>query len=123
MNEQQLETSAIEEVLETQEESEEEDELTFRLFVNGELVSWAKTLLYSHLEEIHTASGKKRKGYGGKLLLNIEKRAKAHCASTMKTRGGDFCSDEAAGFLNSLGYGFNPIEGEALRSSGLTKKL
>jgi hypothetical protein len=61
MNEKLLENSADEEILETQEESEEDDELIFRFFVNGEIVSWAKTLLYSYLKEIHTELEKKVK--------------------------------------------------------------
>jgi GNAT superfamily N-acetyltransferase len=47
MNEKHPETAAIEKIVETQEESEQDDEITLRLFANEELVSWAKTLLYS----------------------------------------------------------------------------
>jgi len=61
MNEKHPENAAIE-IVETEEESEQDDEITLRLFVNEEIVSWAKTLLYSFLEEIHTAHGEKRKG-------------------------------------------------------------
>jgi hypothetical protein len=59
MSKKNLEYSAKEEIFETQEESEDDDELTFKFFVNGEIVSWAKTLLYSYLKEIHTAVGGK----------------------------------------------------------------
>jgi GNAT superfamily N-acetyltransferase len=76
MNKNHSENTAIE-IVETQEESEEDDEMIFTLFANEKLVSWTKTLLYSFLEEIHTAHAKKRKGYGRKLLAHIEKKAKA----------------------------------------------
>jgi len=59
MNEKYPENAAIEKIVETQEESEQDDEITLRLFVNGELVSWAKTLLYSFLKRnTYCASGK-----------------------------------------------------------------
>jgi GNAT superfamily N-acetyltransferase len=109
MNKNNVENTAIE-IIEMQEESEEDDEITLRLFANGEIVSWAKTLLYSFLKEIHTAHAEKRKGYGGKLLFNIEKNAKTHGATTMKTGEIDPCNDEAVGFFRSMGYGLRPIE-------------
>ena len=68
MNEKHPETAAIEKIVETQEDSEQDDEITLRLFANEEIVSWAKTLLYSLLKEIHTAHREKHKGYGKKLL-------------------------------------------------------
>ncbi len=123
MTEKHLENSKHEEIIETQEESEEDDEVTFRFFVNGKLVSWAKTLLYSYLEEIHTAIGEKRKGYGRKLLSHIEKNAKAHGATAMKTCYYDSCNYEAAGFFRSMGYGLKPIENDAPRFLELTKRL
>src|SRR5271157_4089070 len=98
MSEKHLENFANERILETQEESEEDDEVTLRFFVNGKIVSWAKTQLYSYLEEIHTAIEEKRKGYGRKLLSHIEKNAKAHGATMMKAYC-DPCSEEAAGFF------------------------
>jgi len=79
MSDKYLESSTSREILEAQEESEEDNELTFTFFVKGEIVSWAKTLLYSYLKEIHTAIGKKRKGYGKKLLSHIKKMAQAWC--------------------------------------------
>jgi ribosomal protein S18 acetylase RimI-like enzyme len=112
MSKKHSENAAIE-IVEAQEESEEDDEITLRLFVNGEIVSWAKTLLYSFLEEIHTAHGEKRKGYGRKLLTHIEKNAKAHGATTMKTRDIDPCNDETVGFFRSMGYGLRSIENYA----------
>ena len=108
MNEKHPENTAIE-IVETQEESEEDDEITLRLFADGEIVSWAKTLLYSFLEEIHTAHAEKRKRYGRKLLVHIEKIAEAHGAATMKTSYIDSCSDEAVGFFRSMGYELKPI--------------
>lgn len=92
-------------------------------FVNGEIVSWAKTILYSYLEEIHTAIGEKRKGYGRKMLSQLEKIAKVHGATTMKICYYDSCSDEALGFFRSMGYGLKPIENGAPRFSEATKRL
>lgn len=122
MNEKHSENAAIE-IVETQEESEEDDEITLRLFANGEIVSWAKTLLYSFLKEMHTACGEKRKGYGRKLLVYIEKNAKAHGATTMKTGDIDPCSDEAIGFFRSMDYGLRPIENYATKFFEGTKRL
>jgi len=110
MSETQLDNSPIKEILETQEESEEDDEIIFRLFVNEKLVSWAKTLLYSFLKEIHTAHAEKRKGYGRKLLTHIEKNAKAHGVALMKTIEIDPCGHEATSFFVSMGYQLKPIE-------------
>ena len=112
-----------ERIVETQEESEEDDEIIFTLFVDGKIVSWAKTLLYSYLEEIHTACKEKRRGFGQKLLTHLEKNAKAHGATTMKAGCGNFCSDEAVGFFRSMGYGFKPIATEEPVFLGVTKKL
>jgi hypothetical protein len=99
----------IEQIVETQEESEKDDEIIFTLFVDGKIVSWAKTLLYNCLEEIHTASKEKRKGYATKLLSHIEKIAKAHGATNMKTAHYYSCSDEEAGFFRSMDYGLTRI--------------
>lgn len=66
-------------------------------------------------EEMHTARGEKRKGYGRKLLVYIEKNAKAHGATTMKTGDIDPCSDEAIGFFRSMDYGLRPIENYATK--------
>ena len=126
MSEKHLENSTNENMLETQEESEEDDELIFRFFVNGEIVSWAKTQLYNYLEEIHTVIGEKHNGYGRKLLSHIEKNAKAHGATTMKTYYSDSCSNEAAGFFRSMGYGLKPIkliENDSPRFLELIKRL
>jgi len=122
MNKNHSENTAIE-IVETQEESEEDDEITLGLFANGEIVSWAKTLLYSFLKEIHTAHGEKRKGYGRKLLTHMEKNAKEHGAATMKTSEIDPCNDEAVGFFRSMGYGLRPIENDVTRFLEGTKRL
>jgi ribosomal protein S18 acetylase RimI-like enzyme len=82
-----------------------------------------KTQLYSYLEEIHTAIGEKRKGYGRKLLSHIEKNAKAHGATTMKAYYYDSCSEEAVGFFKSMGYRLKPIEKDAPRFLEATKRL
>ena len=123
MNEKHPENAAIEKIVETQEESEQDDEITLRLFANGEIVSWAKTLLYSFLEEIHTAREEKRKGYGRKLLAYMEKNAKAHGATTMKTSGIDQCNDEAIVFFRSMSYRLRPNENDATGFLEGTKRL
>ena len=123
MNEKHPETAAIEKIVETQEESEQDDEITLRLFANEEIVSWAKTLLYSFQKEIHTAHREKRKGYGRKLLVYMDKNAKAHDATTMNTSGIDLCNDEAIGFFRSMGYGLRPIEDDATGFLEGTKRL
>jgi ribosomal protein S18 acetylase RimI-like enzyme len=123
MNEKHPENVVIEEIVETQEESEQDDEIILRLFADGEIVSWAKTLLYSFLEEIHTACEEKRKGYGRKLLGYMEKNAKVHGATTMKTIGIDPCNDEAIGFFRSMGYRLRPIENDAAGFLEGTKSL
>jgi GNAT superfamily N-acetyltransferase len=123
MNEKHPENAAIEEIVETQEESEQDDEITLWLFADGEIVSWAKTLLYSFLEEIHTAREEKRKGYGRKLLAYIEKNAKANGATTMKTSGIDQCNDEAIVFFRSMNHGLRPIENNATGFLEGTKRL
>jgi GNAT superfamily N-acetyltransferase len=123
MSEKQLENAAEEKIVETQEESEEDDEMIFKLFANEKLVSWAKTLLYSFLEEIHTAHVEKRNGYGRKLLSHIEKNAKAHGTTTMKTSEIDPCSDEAISFFISMGYELKPIVNDATGLLRGTKRL
>ena len=122
MNKNHSENTAIE-IVETQEESEEDDEITLRLFVDGAIVSWAKTLLYSFLKEIHTAHVEKRKGYGGKLLAYIEENAKAHGATAIKTSDIDPCNDEAVGFFRRMGYGLRPNENGVTRFLKGTKRL
>jgi hypothetical protein len=123
MNEKHPENTTIEKIVEMQEESEEDDEMIFKLFVNEKLVSWAKTLLYSFLEEIHTARVEKRKGHGRKLLAYIEKNANAHGAATMKTSEIDPCSDEAISFFISMGYELEPIANDATGLLRGTKRL
>jgi len=123
MNEKHPENVVIEEIVETQEESEQDDEIILRLFADGEIVSWAKTLLYSFLEEIHTAREEKRKGYGRKLLVYMEKNAKVHGATTMKTIGIDPCNDEAIVFFRSMNYRLRPIENNATGFLEGTKSL
>jgi len=123
MSNENLEYSAKEEIFETQEESEDDDEITFKLFVDGEVVSWAKTLLYSYFKEIHTAVGIKRRGYGGKLLSHIEKTAAAYGATSMKACFAVSCGGEAVGFFRSMGYRLEPIEAETPRFLEVRKIL
>jgi ribosomal protein S18 acetylase RimI-like enzyme len=123
MNEKHPENAAIEKIMDMQEESEEDDEMIFKLFVNEKLMAWAKTLLYSSLKDIHTANVEKRKGYGRKLLVHIEKNAKAHGATTMKTSEIDSSNDGAIGFLRSMGYRLRSIEHYGTCVFEGTKKL
>ena len=123
MSENHLYNSTNEEILEAQEESEEDDEIIFKLFANEKLVSWAKTLLYSFLKEIHTAKSEKRKGYGRKLLAHIEKTAEAHGVATMTTCEIDPCSDEATSFFVKMGYQLRPIENDLAGFLEGTKRL
>ena len=91
-------------IIETQEESEKDDEILFKLLVGGKTVSWAKCILYSDLEEIHTICLEKRKGYGRELLTFIEKNAQAHCATLMRTSDFAARNDEATAFLKYMFY-------------------
>jgi hypothetical protein len=95
-------------IVETQQESEIDDEILFTLFVDGKTVSWAKSILYSNLEDIHTACLEKRKGYGRELLTFIEKNAKNHGATLMRTSDFNACNDEATNFFKNGHYEVNP---------------
>jgi hypothetical protein len=95
-------------IIETQEESEKDDEILFTLFVDGKPMSWAKTILYSNLDDIHTACLEKRKGYGRLLLAFIEKNAQNHCATLIRTSNFDTCNDEATNFFKKMLYEINP---------------
>jgi GNAT superfamily N-acetyltransferase len=110
MSEKHPENAANEKTVDMQEESEEDDEMIFKLFVDEKLVSWAKTLLYSFLEDIHTANVEKRKGYGRKLLVYLEINAKEHGVNIMKTSEIDSSNDEAICFFRSMGYELRPME-------------
>jgi hypothetical protein len=46
MNAKHPENPIIEKIVETQEESKQDDEIILRLFADGEIASWARTLLY-----------------------------------------------------------------------------
>ncbi len=70
-----------------------------------------------------TAREEKRKGYGRKLLAYMEKNAKAHGATAMKTIGINPCNDEAIVFFRSMGYGLRPIENDATGFLEGTKRL
>lgn len=64
---------ANEKIVETQEESEEDDEITFALFVDGKIVSWAKTLLYSYLRNTYGSQGKTQRIWPKTARLHGEK--------------------------------------------------
>jgi hypothetical protein len=78
------------------------------ILFDGKIVSWAKTTLYSTLEDIHTACLEKRKGYCRLLLAFIEKTAQHHCATSMTTSDFDACNDEATDFFKNGRYEINP---------------
>ena len=96
------------EIVESQQESEVDDELLFTLFVDGKTMSWAKTILYGNLSDIHTAFLEKRKGYGRLLLTFIENNAQKHCATSMGTSDFNTCNDEATDFFKKMLYEVNP---------------
>lgn len=96
------------EIIITQEESEIDDEILFTLFIDGKKVSWAKTIIYSNLDDIHTASLEKCKGYGRELLTYIEKYAQRHCATSMRTSEFNICNDKAINFFKNMSYEITP---------------
>ena len=96
------------EIVETQQESEIDDEVLFTLFVDGKTVSWAKTILYGNLCDINTAFFNKRKGYGRQLLTFIENNAQKHCTTSMRTSDFNACNAEATNFFMSMLYQVNP---------------
>jgi hypothetical protein len=95
------------EIVETQQESEVDDETVFTLFVDGKVMSWAKTTLYSNLEDIRTARLEKRRGYGRLLLTSIEKNARNHRVASMSTSDFNACNVEATGFFKDMFYTIN----------------
>ena len=102
-----MERIAYERIIETQEESEKDDEIIYKLLIDEKMVSWAKTALYSYIEEFHTACLEKRKGYGRKLLAFMEKNAKAHGATSMVTCNFDPCNYAAISFFEKMSYTIN----------------
>ena len=86
-------------------------------------MSWAKTLLYSYLEEIHMVRIERRKGFGRKLLAYLEKNAKTYGATIMKTSDIDRRDDEAIGFFVKMGYEVKPIEDDSTGFLIVTKRL
>lgn len=109
------------EIVETQQESEVDDEILYTLFVDGKTVSWARTILYSNLEDIHTACLEKRKGHGRELLNFIEKNAQNHCAISMRTNDFNVCNDEATNFFKKMFYEINPSVSGSQTSVRATK--
>jgi hypothetical protein len=95
-------------IIETQEESEKDDEIIFKLLINGQTMSWAKTTLFSNLDDIHTANVEKRKGYGGMLLNYIEENAKSHSATSIDTNDFNTLNREATSFLRTMFYEIKP---------------
>ncbi len=102
-----MEKHPILEIIETQQESEIDDETVFTLFVDGKVMSWAKTTLYSNLEDIRTARLEKRRGYGRLLLTFIEKNARSHGLASMSTSDFNACNVEATGFFKDMFYTIN----------------
>lgn len=99
-------------------EEVENSERVFKLIVNGEVVSSARTLHYSFLLNIRTKEEEKRKGYGKKLLRYIEELAKENGAKEMKTDDIDSCSSEAVCFFKSMRYRLEPIKGDNMFLEG-----
>jgi hypothetical protein len=108
-------------IVETQQESEIDDEILFTLFVDGKIVSWAKTILYSTIEDIHTACPEKRKGYGRLLLAFIEESAQNHYATSMRTCDFNACNVEATDFFKNMFYEINPSVSGSQTSVRATK--
>ena len=96
------------EIVETQQESEIDDETVFTLFVDGNIMSWAKTTLYSNLEDIRTALLEKHRGYGRLLLAFIENNAQNHNVASMSTSDFNAYNAEATGFFKAMLYTINP---------------
>ena len=84
-------------------------------------MSWAKSILYSFLEDINTARLEKRKGYGRELLTFIEKNARAHCATLMRTSDFDARNDEATAFFKYMLYEIDSSESGSSASVKATK--
>jgi GNAT superfamily N-acetyltransferase len=105
-----LENIAKEEIIVTQEESERDDEIVYKLLIDGQITSWAKTTLYSTLDDIRTACQEKRKGRGSKLLAYIEKNAKTHCSTLMIIDNLEYNNSEAINFFKKMGYEIDPDE-------------
>jgi hypothetical protein len=110
-------------IIVTQEESEIDDEILFTLLIDRKRVSWAKTILYSNLDDIHTACLEKRKGYGRELLTFIEKYAQNHCATLMRTSEFNVCNDIATNFFKNMLYEVTPTANGASTSIKATKPL
>ena len=108
MSDKYLESSTSREILEAQEESEEDNELTFTFFVKGEIVSWDKTLLYSYLKESHIAIGKNVKNTARNYFLTKRKWPR-HGATVIETDYDASCCDEVAGFLKVWVIGLNQL--------------
>ena len=62
MTEIKLENTAKEKIVETQEESEEDDEIIFTLLVDGKIASWAKDLTLQLLRRNTYGSYRKTQG-------------------------------------------------------------
>jgi hypothetical protein len=97
------------EIIETQQESEIDDETVFTLFIDGKVMSWAKTTLYSNLEDIRTARLEKRRGYGRLLLTSIEENARCHRLASMNTSDFNVCNVEATGFFKDMFYTISSV--------------
>jgi GNAT superfamily N-acetyltransferase len=104
-------------------QEQEGDERVFKLFVDGKTVCSARTLPYSLLLNITTTKGEEGKGYGKKLLSHIEKVAKEHNVTVMKTDDIDPCNYKAVCLFKSMGYRFEQIEGDKRNFIEATKDL
>jgi len=93
-------------------EEKEGDEHIFKLIVDGKIVCVARTLPYSFLGDIRTTLGEEGKGYAKKLLAYLEKIAEKHNAKNMETTDIDPSNYRIVSLLKSMGYRFEPIEGD-----------
>jgi len=104
-------------------EEQEGNERIFKLIIDGLEVCSAIILPYSLLMKIETLEKERGKGYGTKLLTHIEKVAKEHGATVMKTTDIDPCDYKTVCFFKSMGYKFNLIKGDERKFIEATKNL
>lgn len=102
---------------------QEDDEFVYKLIVNDKMVCGARTESHSLLLSIKTTKGEEGRGYAKKLLTYLEKVAKEHGATEMKTDDIDPCNYVAICLFKSMGYIFTPIKGDEQKFIEATKNL
>jgi hypothetical protein len=73
---------------------------------------WCCNSFLQSFGEHHNHKRREGKGYGKKLLSHIEKVAKEHNVTTIKTSDIDPCDHRVVSFFKSMGYRFKSIEGD-----------